>query len=178
MPTLSVDGGSVPELRGAARAWASFTLVQGQLQDGRLRARSRSAVPGMAPAALAELPPEQEAELPSGPERLFFRFQHLIAYQRPAGATGYRIGTMRTSSRVMRFWPPASSRPLAVYSLEPFELFSVPLVGRYALLYFGGNGEHLGHPRFTILVEHRNRELRFSDGDRSPRPRRSHAQEP
>lgn len=122
---------------------------------------------------LLVLPPDQEAELPSGPERLFFRFQHLIAYQRPAGATGYRIGTMRPSSRVMRFWPPAPSRRFAVYSLEPFELFSVPMVGRYALLYFDGNGEQLGPPRFTILVEHRNRDLRFSDGDRSPRPRRS-----
>lgn len=121
---------------------------------------------------LVTLPPDIEAQLPQGAESVWAAYRFLLVARAPAGARGYRLGTMRSRSRTIRYWPPSSSRNPAMFLLEPFERFVVPRRGRYVVLYVDGNGTLMGNPRFTILINHRERYLRFSDGDRSSRPRR------
>jgi hypothetical protein len=121
---------------------------------------------------IAALPPDIEPQLPQGAESMWAAYRYILVSRAPADARGYRLGTMRSRSKTMRYWPPSSSRNLAMYLLDPFERFLVPRRGRYVVFYIDGNGRLIGPPRFTILVNHRERYLRFTDGDRSPRPRR------
>lgn len=121
---------------------------------------------------VATVPPDIAAQLPQGAEHEWACFRFLLVSRAPAGARGYRLGTMRARARSMRYFPPSAHRCPAMFALEPFERPLLPRRGLYVVLYCDERGQLIGTPRFTIEVNHRERYLRFTDGDRAAKPRR------
>lgn len=119
-----------------------------------------------------ELPLELVAQLPLGRERQWLAFRHMICQRAPAAAVGYRVATYSERGQRLRWSPPSSSREVAMFLLEPFELPMVAYVGLYVLSYYDRSGVLISEPTFTIQIGFRDRHLRFSDGDLSMHPRR------
>jgi hypothetical protein len=121
---------------------------------------------------LATVPPDIAAQIPIGDDSEWASYRFLLLSRAPAGARGYRLGTMRGRASTMRYFPPSANRSPAMFALDPFERPLVPRRGRYVVLYFDQHGRPIGPPRFTIDVQHRERYMRFTDGDRAAKPRR------
>lgn len=124
---------------------------------------------------VATVPPDIAAQLPQGAEHDWACVRFLLLSRAPAGARGYRLGTMRARARSMRYFPPSANRSPAMFALEPFERPLLPRRGRYVVLYCDERGHLIGTPRFTIEVNQRERYLRFTDGDRAAKPRQPSA---
>lgn len=123
---------------------------------------------------LAPLPPDAEAVIPSGPDRLLVAVQLLLVGKAPAGAFGYRVGIKHGRSQIMLWFPAIRLFPQGMFLLEPFQWPAVPEPGVYAVVYMDRSCRPLGGPRFTIAIDQADERLRYSDGDRTykPRPRR------
>ena len=132
--------------------------------------RGRQAFDALA-LPVATVPPDIAEQLPQGAEHEWACFRFLLQSRAPAGARGYRLGTMRTRGRCIRYFPPSANRYPAMFELEPFERPLVPRRGRYVVLYCDERGHLIGMPRFTIDVHSRGQCLRFTDGDRAAMPR-------
>ena len=120
---------------------------------------------------VATVPPDIAAQLPQGAEHEWACFRFLLVSRAPAGARGYRLGTMRARARSIRYFPPSANRYPAMFTLEPFERPLLPRRGRYVVWYCDEHGHLIGSPWFTIEVNSRERYLRFTDGDRAAKPR-------
>lgn len=120
---------------------------------------------------LAYLPPEMEEELPSQllleRERLLVVFGYLLRSRAPASARGYRVGTVRDRGQRMRWFPSSIDLSRPAFRLEPFELPAVPLRGRYAVVFTDECHRPIGAPSFTMEIGVRDKQLLFSDGDRT-----------
>ena len=69
-------------------------------------------------------------------------------------------------------WFPASKLvPQGMFFLEPFQQPDVPVSGTYAVVYMDPRCKPLGGPSFTIGIDQVNKRLRYSDGDRTYKPR-------
>ena len=66
-------------------------------------------------------------------------------------SAGYRLGTMRTRGRCIRYFPPSANRYPAMFELEPFERPLVPRRRRYVVLYC----DERGHPDRHATLHHR-----------------------
>ena len=141
-------------------------------KDAALRKRSSHEAFDALALPIATVPPDIAVQLPQGAEHEWACLRFLIVARAPAGARGYRLGTMRARARSMRYFPPSASRSPAMFALDPFERPLLPRRGRYVVLYCDEHGHLLGAPRFTLDINYRERYLRFSDGDRAAKPRR------
>lgn len=120
---------------------------------------------------VARIPAELQSQLPLEQERAWVECNYVLRSRAPASARGYRLGTLRRGGQRMRWFPSSAGHGPTMFRLEPFELPRVPLRGRYAVVYTDETGAPLGEPGFTIEVGFRDKQLLFSAGDRSFRPR-------
>lgn len=119
---------------------------------------------------LSILPPDADEVLPVGSERTLLALQLVIAGRTPAGAQGYRVGTRHGASSILRWFPSPQHTGQCMFRLHPFEWPAVPVAGSYAVVYLDAHAQPIGGPRFTVDIEHTDRTLRYSDGDRHARP--------
>lgn len=98
------------------------------------------------------------------------RVQQLIVNNAPEGATCYRIGCPRPGiapiDLVIHWFPGTEEVRPCVYQLMPFEQPRAPYQGRYAVAYFGVEGQLLRQPHFTILIPWEQPMIRWCRGDR------------
>lgn len=124
---------------------------------------------------LAHLPTEIEeqiqAQLPIGRERLRGAYGYMLQSRAPAIARGYRLGTAREKGQRMRWFPASVNLARPTFRLDPFDLPSVPLRGRYAVAFTDEACMPIAEPTFTIEIGFRDKHLLFSDGDKTYRPR-------
>jgi hypothetical protein len=112
-------------------------------------------------------PPELEAQLPLGEDRLFALWQYLHSTHAPSRSVGYRLGTISGQSQILHWFPSSLFMAYPMFRLEPFELAAVPVEGVYVVQYVDAFCRPIGDPTHTIEVTHATRHLRFCDGDRS-----------
>ena len=120
----------------------------------------------------AVLPAEAEDILPTGSDRNLVVMKLAILGRAPAGARGYRVGIKHGLSKIQRWFPVARYSGLPMFLLEPFAWPAVPVAGCYAVVYLDGRCAPIGGPRFLIAIDHTDRRILYSDGDRAYRPRR------
>ena len=120
---------------------------------------------------LAPLPPGADEMLPIGPERLRAAAEMLLVGKAPSGSCGYRVGIRHGRSKIMLWFPASKLVPQGMFGLEPFQQPDVPVPGTYAVVYMDQHFKPLGGPSFTIGIDHANKRLRYSDGDRTYKPR-------
>ena len=124
---------------------------------------------------LARLPPEIEeqlqSQLPLGRERLIVAYGYLLRSRAPASARGYRVGTVRDRGQRMRWFPSSANLSRPAFRLDPLELPAVPLRGRYAVVFTDDLHVPIDEPSFTIEIGFRDKQLLFSEGDRTFRTR-------
>ena len=124
---------------------------------------------------LAHLPAEIEehlqSQMPLGRERLIVAYGYLLRTRAPSSARGYRVGTMRDHGQRMRWFPSSVNLNRPAFRLDPLELPAVPLRGRYAVVFTDEFSIPIGEPSFTIEIGFRDKQLFFSEGDRSFRTR-------
>lgn len=89
----------------------------------------------------------------------------------PSGAGGYRLGIKHGLSKIMLWFPAIRLFPMGMFLLEPFQRPTVPVSGVYAVVYMGRHLKPLGGPRFAIAIDEVDRNLRYSDGYRTYKPR-------
>lgn len=119
----------------------------------------------------AILPPDTEARLPIGDARSLARLQLVLFSRAPAGARGYRVGIRHGQSRIQRWFPIAKRSEIPMFLLDPFEPPRVPVPGPYAVVYLDGKCEVIGEPRFTLEIDQLDRQVAYSEGDRTYKPR-------
>ena len=120
---------------------------------------------------LAALPEGAEEVLPLGGDRLLVAAELVLTGKAPTGAVGYRLGIKHGLSKIMLWFPAIRLFPIGVFLLEPFQRPAVPVSGVYAVVYMDRYLKPLGGPHFTIAVDEVDRNLRYSDGDRTYKPR-------
>ena len=89
----------------------------------------------------------------------------------PSGSFGYRVGIRHGRSKLVLWFPAIKLVPQGMFSLEPYESPEVPVPGAYAVVYMDQRCKPLGGPSFTIGIDQVNKRLRYSDGDRTYKPR-------
>jgi hypothetical protein len=119
----------------------------------------------------AEIEEQIHAQHPFGRERLVLAYGYLLRTRAPSSARGYRVGTARDRGQRMRWFPSSVDPNRQAFRLDPFELPAVPLRGRYAVVFTDEFHAPIGEPSFTIEIGFRDKQLLFSDGDRTFRTR-------
>lgn len=148
---------------------ASF--CNGKCRSAYFRVKAIAEAEAALALPLATLPPN--TSLPPGLAGQATALQMIVQGRAPAGAHGYRFGTTHLGCRSLRWFPSSTYRKVPIFGLDPFELPVVPVAGRYVLIYTDEQGAPIGGFRYTLSLTQVDRRLRFSDGDRSLRTRRS-----
>ena len=135
------------------------------------KARAQERADHLQNLPLAPLPEGADELLPPGSDRLLVAAQLVLIGKAPVGAIGYRVGIKQGLSKIMLWFPAIRLFPTGMFLLEPFQWPAVPVSGVYAVVYMDRHGKPLGGPRFTIAIDEADKRLRYSDGDRTYKPR-------